>query len=283
MLKGYNIQDGKLCPIELQNNELPLLIDINNDYNTVQSQLESYIDNNSINFDIVSLNIVEKELYHVYSIRCIINPKLLITIHDSNINILPKGYINSNITALYLFRLILLQELEKINDNIRMIENNLQELSNEVFRSFNSQSELSNCIISVGNNSDLILKIHFYLKKIRVEIGFLENGIESNNNFKKIKSVIKSSSSHCSLLEDKCNFILNATLGLINIQQNNIIKIFSIVSVMFLPPTLIASIYGMNFDFMPELTWIGGYPVSLILMLISLIGPLLFFRFKKWL
>lgn len=78
-------------------------------------------------------------------------------------------------------------------------------------------------------------------------------------------------------------FLLDAALGLINIEQNAIIKIFSIVAVVFLPPTLVASIYGMNFHHMPELAWRGGYPLALVLMLVSAVAPLWFFKRKGWL
>ena len=77
--------------------------------------------------------------------------------------------------------------------------------------------------------------------------------------------------------------MLDASLGLINVEQNAIIKIFSIASVVFLPPTLVASIYGMNFEFMPELAWTYGYPLALFAMLLSAMIPFLFFRWKGWL
>jgi magnesium transporter len=79
------------------------------------------------------------------------------------------------------------------------------------------------------------------------------------------------------------NFLLDATLGMINIEQNNIIKIFSVAAVIFLPPTLIASLYGMNFEHMPELRWNLGYPLSLLLMVLSAWLPYRFFKRKKWL
>lgn len=78
-------------------------------------------------------------------------------------------------------------------------------------------------------------------------------------------------------------FQLNAALGLINIEQSQIIKIFSVAAVAFLPPTLIASIYGMNFDHMPELRWLAGYPAALIAMVISALVPLWIFQRKGWL
>jgi magnesium transporter len=81
----------------------------------------------------------------------------------------------------------------------------------------------------------------------------------------------------------KIVFLLDATLGVINIRQSDIIKIFSVVAFVFLPPTLIASVYGMNFDVMPELHWRWGYPLALGLMAISAFVPWVVFRWKKWL
>ncbi len=88
---------------------------------------------------------------------------------------------------------------------------------------------------------------------------------------------------HATFLSNKVNFFLDATLGLVNIQQNTIIKMFSVLAVIFLPPTLIASIYGMNFDRLPELRWPIGYPFSLVLMLLSALLPYAFFKRKGWL
>lgn len=82
---------------------------------------------------------------------------------------------------------------------------------------------------------------------------------------------------------DKVRFLLDATLGVINIRQSDVIKIFSVVAFVFLPPTLIASIYGMNFKYMPELDWPWGYPMALGLMVVSALVPYLLFRWKKWL
>ncbi len=90
-------------------------------------------------------------------------------------------------------------------------------------------------------------------------------------------------SEHASFIAANITFLLDASLGLINVEQNAIIKIFSIASVVFLPPTLVASIYGMNFQFMPELGWAIGYPMALVAMVISAIVPFFFFRLKGWL
>jgi magnesium transporter len=94
---------------------------------------------------------------------------------------------------------------------------------------------------------------------------------------------IESLDGHTSFLFDKINFLMDATVGFININQNKIIKIFSVASVAFLPPTLIASVYGMNFDLLPELHWNLGYPWALALMLTSAIAPFWYFRRRGWL
>ncbi|WP_429812170.1 magnesium transporter CorA family protein [Ensifer sp. B1-9] len=94
---------------------------------------------------------------------------------------------------------------------------------------------------------------------------------------------IQSLSEHASFISGNITFLLDASLGLINVEQNAIIKIFSIASVVLLPPTLVASVYGMNFRVMPELEWQLGYPWALAAMVISAVIPFFFFRWKGWL
>jgi len=94
---------------------------------------------------------------------------------------------------------------------------------------------------------------------------------------------IDSLDSHTAFLFDKINFLMDATVGFININQNKIIKIFSVASVALLPPTLIASLYGMNFKYMPELNWPMGYPSALFLMTASALVPMWYFRKRGWL
>jgi magnesium transporter len=94
---------------------------------------------------------------------------------------------------------------------------------------------------------------------------------------------VGSLSDHATYLTNKITFLLDAMLGVVNIQQNNIIKIFSVAAVVLMPPTLVASIYGMNFRHMPELDWVGGYPFALILMLFAAALPYMYFKWRKWL
>jgi magnesium transporter len=94
---------------------------------------------------------------------------------------------------------------------------------------------------------------------------------------------IESLDNHTAFLFDKINFLMDATVGFININQNKIIKIFSVASVALLPPTLIASIYGMNFQYMPELSQTWGYPFAIVLMAGSAVVPMWYFRKRGWL
>ncbi|OJF90406.1 magnesium transporter CorA family protein [Pararhizobium antarcticum] len=94
---------------------------------------------------------------------------------------------------------------------------------------------------------------------------------------------IQSLSEHASFISGNITFLLDASLGLINVEQNAIIKIFSIAAVVFLPPTLVASMYGMNFRIMPELQWTYGYPMAIVAMVMAGLVPFYFFRWKGWL
>jgi magnesium transporter len=98
-----------------------------------------------------------------------------------------------------------------------------------------------------------------------------------------IRQDIASLSDYDAHLVNKVQLLLDATLGLINIEQNNIIKVLTVVSVVGVPPTLVASMYGMNFKHMPELDWAWGYPYGLALIVISAVGPLLWFKLRGWL
>ncbi len=106
---------------------------------------------------------------------------------------------------------------------------------------------------------------------------------ENKARIKILQRDIVSLTDHATFLSGKISFLLDAVLGLISIEQNGIIKIFSVAAVVFLPPTLVASIYGMNFQFMPELQWKLGYPFAILLMILSAILPFLYFKRKGWL
>ena len=94
---------------------------------------------------------------------------------------------------------------------------------------------------------------------------------------------VQSLADHVSYMASRLTFMLDASLGMVNIEQNQIIKLFSVVAVMLMPPTLVASLYGMNFKHMPELTWTWGYPMALGAMVLSALLPYIYFRYRGWL
>jgi len=106
---------------------------------------------------------------------------------------------------------------------------------------------------------------------------------EMRAQLKSMQRDVQSLSDHASYLASKVTFLLDAMIGVMGVEQNNIIKLFSVAAVVLMPPTLIASIYGMNFKIMPELEWVHGYPYALVLMVAAAIVPYLLFRWKKWL
>ncbi|HWA60277.1 MAG TPA: magnesium transporter CorA family protein [Caulobacteraceae bacterium] len=111
----------------------------------------------------------------------------------------------------------------------------------------------------------------------------IERDADCREHLKSLHRDIQSLTDHCSFQSGNITFLLDAAMGLINIDQNAILKRFTIFSIMFIPPTLIAGVYGMNFEHMPELHWLAGYPWALILMALGMFGPLVYFRVKKWL
>jgi magnesium transporter len=106
---------------------------------------------------------------------------------------------------------------------------------------------------------------------------------EYHDTYREIVRDIDTLLSHTTFLFDKINFLMSFLQGYINIEQNKIVKIFTIASVVFLPPTLVASIYGMNFEFMPELKMALGYPMALGLMVLAGFAPYWYFKKKGWL
>jgi len=148
----------------------------------------------------------------------------------------------------------------------------------------------SDILIAIGRKGDLTSKVRESLVSIGRLVAFLSASVEGVKWSKEMREQLKtmqrdvgSLSDHASYLSNKITFTLDAMLGVVNLEQNNIIKLFSVMAVVLMPPTLIASVYGMNFRIMPELQWEHGYPMALGMMLLAAIGPYLFFKWKKWL
>jgi magnesium transporter len=143
---------------------------------------------------------------------------------------------------------------------------------------------------TIGRAGDLISDIRDSLMTLDRAVGFyaqhivrIEGTEDRRTRIKTITRDLHSIGDHAGFLSGKITLLLDATLGMIGIEQNGIIKIFSVAAVVFLPPTLVASIYGMNFKHMPELEWPFGYPFAIGLMILSALLPYWFFKRKGWL
>ena len=143
---------------------------------------------------------------------------------------------------------------------------------------------------SIGSKGDLTSKVRESLVSLGRLLLFLANEAEGMRWSKDVRLQLvtmqrdaQSLSDHATYLSNKITFLLDALLGVVTLEQNNVIKIFSIAAVVLLPPTLVATIYGMNFKNMPELEWQYGYPLALTMMVIAAIVPYYFFKWKKWL
>ena len=143
---------------------------------------------------------------------------------------------------------------------------------------------------SIGRKGDIISNVRESMVSVERMLLFLSASMPRpqktagyQSEWRTALRDVQSIEEHATFLSNKIQFLLDATLGLVTIEQNDIIKLFSVMSVVFLPPTLVASVYGMNFKIMPELDWEFGYPWAITLMILAAALPYLYFRWKRWL
>jgi magnesium transporter len=170
---------------------------------------------------------------------------------------------------------------DELEDATRKLEN----LSSQVLRRTEVDFEEALDVLAV--QEDLNGKVMVALMDTQRDLTFLlRRGRFDTEQVEWIQELLRDVDTllpHNTFLTEKVNFLLNSAMGFINLEQNKIIKTFSIAAVVFLPPTLVASIYGMNFDLMPELHLPWGYPLAVLLMIVSAITPYLYFKRKGWL
>jgi magnesium transporter len=178
-------------------------------------------------------------------------------------------------------------DVEYSADALEGVYQNLEEVSRSVLQKEFSDADAAESLSAMAREEDLNGRIRRNMMDTRRAVSFMMRGrllnAEQFDEARQILRDIESLDGHTAFLFEKINFLMDATVGFININQNKIIKIFSVASVVFLPPTLIASIYGMNFRILPELNWSFGYPFAMLLMVASAITPFWYFRKRGWL
>lgn len=228
------------------------------------------------------------------AVTFILTDKLLITIRYIEpysfklfINKLLRPHKNNH-TAQSLLIGLLESTTDRLADILENVSHKFEELQQVIFRGTDRINYI-NLLQNIGTNGELGSKVRESLLSFIRLVSFLEQSSSpalSADFYSRLKTVnkdIKALGDYAGFISTKVDFLLDATLGMVNIEQSNIIKIFSVAAVIFLPPTLVASIYGMNFKLMPELNWHWGYPLALLLMVLSGLFPYIYFKKRKWL
>jgi magnesium transporter len=195
--------------------------------------------------------------------------------------------------------MVLMELLDAVIDrNADILEragNDMDTISHEIFEPQGAAHtgqgrRYSEILIAIGRKGDLTSKVRESLVSIGRVVTFVAAAVDGvkwskdmREQLKTMQRDVTSLTDHASYLSNKITFVLDAMLGVVNLEQNNIIKLFSVMAVVLMPPTLIASVYGMNFKSMPELEWQHGYPIALVVMLLASVLPYVFFKWKKWL
>jgi magnesium transporter len=178
-------------------------------------------------------------------------------------------------------------DAEYCADTLEDIYDDLEQVSRQVLACDVTDNKAGEVLAAIARHEDMSGRIRRNVMDTRRAVSFLMRSRMLNaEQFEDARQILRDLDSldgHTAFLFDKINFLMDATVGFININQNKIIKIFSVASVALLPPTLIASLYGMNFQYMPELSQKWGYPFALGLMVLSAVVPMLYFRKRGWL
>ncbi|WP_246487038.1 magnesium and cobalt transport protein CorA [Candidatus Nitrotoga fabula] len=178
-------------------------------------------------------------------------------------------------------------DVEISADALEEVYGELGEVSSKVLNSRLSNKHAASVLVSIAHAEHLNGRIRRNLMDTRRAISFLmRSKLFTLTQLKDVRQIIRDIDSldgHTSFLFDKINFLMDATISFINVNQNKVVRLFSVASVALLPPVLIASIYGMNFKHVPEFSWELGYPFALLLMLLSSAVPFWVFYKKNWL
>jgi magnesium transporter len=230
------------------------------------------------NTNLVTVRYATPKAFAIFAARCQRSPASLMTTPDA--------------VMFHLFE----QVVDRLADILERIGADMDRASQAAFRTARAKvkattkdADLTDALITLGQVGEVTTRASetlLGLSRILTFVGAEKAGAIRKENQPLIKTLVRDVRSlveHANFLNNKANFLLDAVLGIINVEQNAIIKTFTVASVALMPPTLIASIYGMNFDVMPELHWPLGYPLALVMMVVSAVLPIIYFKRKGWL
>src|SRR6476469_7259432 len=185
--------------------------------------------------------------------------------------------------------------IDRLADELENVSSDIEQISGHIFHKEMDErripaARLTALLTRIGRSQTLLTKARYSAVSTLRMLSFLsgagrvheDNGAELRHHIGSLTTDATSLSEHASYLADNLQFLLDASLGLISIEQNAAMKLFSWAAVVFLPPTLIAGVYGMNFKHMPELEWLHGYPFALTLIFLSAVVPILYLKRRGW-
>ncbi|NWH08032.1 MAG: magnesium transporter CorA family protein [Alphaproteobacteria bacterium] len=183
--------------------------------------------------------------------------------------------------------------IDRTADILERVSYEVESVSRDVFGTRQANRSLDaggfqDVLVRLGRKNDLTSKVRESLISINRLLTFLANSWETKPSkdlrahIKTMTRDVSSLSDHTAYLSNKITFLLDATLGMVSIEQNRVIRILAVASTVFLPPTVLASIWGMNFNIMPETEWSFGYPFALLAILVSGVLPVIYFKWRGW-
>ncbi len=249
---------------------------------------------------IMGTNLLTEHRPSTEEVTFVLSEKWLITVRYADLRSFREfenrciRQLDANRSSTQLFALMMDSLVDRIADVLEAVQGQLSSMSREIFAESTAQTrkpktDLQQIIKHLGRSSSLLSKLNDSLLSINRMNSYFRQGCNgwlsepAKVLAKTVERDVRSLDEYLAKMSTEINFLLDATLGLINIEQNSIIKVFSIAAVLFLPPTLVGTVYGMNFKDMPELDWSIGYPMALGMMVVSAILPYLWFKFKNWL
>jgi magnesium transporter len=235
----------------------------------------------------------EEETSRNVRVAFVMTKQVLFSIHDEDLPVFrlvrlrarlrPGSVSNAKDVLLDLYS----TDAEYSADALEEVYENLEQAGKRVLQDDITDNDAEEVLETIAKEEDTNGRIRRNVMDTRRALSFLMRSKllsdEQQEEARQILRDIDSLENHTAFLFDKINFLMDATVGFINLNQSKIIKIFSVVSVALMPPTLLASVWGMNFRYMPELEQTWGYPVAILSMVISAMIPLGYFRHKGWL